>query len=532
MVDGVILRRSGGRLAVISFALLGLFVLKSILSTAGSYLFQWTGESIAADLRFKIYTRLHDCHLSSLLSEPIGESTSRLSNDVTSIRYAVTDSSASWVVALASLLGSLLAMLYINRILTAVIMVAIPFTGLIATAVSSRLQALGRRLQDAFARTVSIAEEALTAALIVKSFVREAFECARYRSAVQKYLDTARNNALMSSSFQEMIQLTCCAAMVLVFWFGGREALAGKLTPGDLVAFLFLSQNIADSVSVLSGVYTTLNRSVGAVERVSSVFIAPSENISRSKGEVLKDVQGQIIVENVTYSYNSAPILRNVYLSIMPGQVVAIVGRSGAGKSTLAKLLCRLYDVDDGRILLDGRDIRTLTLDFLRNQIAFVPQDGTLFTTTISENIKYGKLDATDQEVEDAARAANAEAFILNLPSGYKTIVDPHGSNLSGGERQRLAIARAFIKKCPVLLLDEPTSSMDSASEALIQKAIEKRMRGRTIITIAHRLATVRSADQIFVLDGGRIVERGCHESLMRGHGLYAELAYKQLVAD
>jgi ATP-binding cassette, subfamily B, bacterial MsbA len=530
LINGVILKHSGRQLAVISLTLLGLFALKSVLSTRAAYMFKWAGEKIAADLRLRIYAGLHRCHLSYLTTEPVGDLTSRLSSDVETVRGAIVDSSTSWVMALASFVGSVVAMLYISRNLALVVLIGMPLTGVVARATSLRLQNLSRQLQDTFARTTSIADEALGATIVVKSFVREGYEWIRYQSVMQKYLAAAKKQAITSAWFHETVLFTWYAATVAVFWVGGTEVLAGKLNAGDLIAFIYLADNITDNASTLSRVYTMLNRAVGATERILAILESPAEHSSESRSEFTPEIRGAITFENVSYRYGSAPVVRNINLSIEPRQIVAIVGRSGAGKSTLAKLLCRFYEINEGRIMLDGRDIRDLGRDFLRQQIAFVPQDVMLFQATIGENIRYGKLDATNQEVEDAAHAANAHVFIEKLPNRYDTVLSPLGSNLSGGEKQRLAIARAFIKNSPIIMLDEPTSSIDSASETLIQGAIEGRRRQSTIIVIAHRLATVRLADQIFVLEDGQIAEHGHHDALMRKNGFYSELALKQLL--
>jgi subfamily B ATP-binding cassette protein MsbA len=536
LVNGVTLHQSPQRLTAVAVILLILFLTKSVLSAWGSYLFQSIGESVAADLRSRIYERLQHCSLSYLLTEPVGNSTTKLSNDVDAVRRALTESSTSWAKAIVTFCGSLAAMLYLNRPLSAVVLVVMPIACTIAFVGSSPIQTLSRELQDLFASVTSIAEETLSVPMVVKSYVRETFEWLRYRVAVQEYLGRAKKMAITSSSVSEMTQFAFNAANVCIFWIGGREVLRHNASAGDLIAFLFLADNLCTSVFVIVGAYTALNRSVGAAQRITAVFDAPTDghSVSTSRPSAVEKsvLKGHIYVQNITYAYTNIPVIRNVSFSVEHGEVAAIVGRSGAGKSTLIKLLCGLYEVDEGLILLDGFDTRTFRMDFLRSQMALVPQDAVLFNTSIRENIRYGKLEATDADVEDAARAASAHNFIKKLPQGYDTRVGPQGSTLSGGEKQRVAIARAFLKNSPILLLDEPTSSMDSISESLIQETLGNWRRLKTIVIVAHRLSTVRLADQIFVLEDGELIERGRHENLMARGGFYKDLALRQLVVE
>jgi subfamily B ATP-binding cassette protein MsbA len=322
------------------------------------------------------------------------------------------------------------------------------------------------------------------------------------------------------------------AALVGIFWYGGIEVLAGRLTEGDLVAFIFYAFNIARSVSGMSQLYSTFNSAAGATERLFDLLdTAPALQDAPDAIE-LPPVDGRVRFEDVTFAYDEGrPVLKDINLDVAPGETVALVGPSGAGKSTLVSLIPRFYDPQQGRVTVDGHDLRRVTRQSLRDQIAAVSQEVHLFNATIRENIRYGRLDASDEAIEEAARAANAHDFIVDLPSGYDAEVGERGVKLSGGQRQRVAIARALLRDARLLLLDEATSSLDSASEALVQEALGRLVEGRTTFVIAHRLSTVQDADRLVVLDEGRIVQRGTHAELMQEGGLYRRLASYQFRA-
>jgi subfamily B ATP-binding cassette protein MsbA len=314
-----------------------------------------------------------------------------------------------------------------------------------------------------------------------------------------------------------------------IFWYGGLEVLAGRLTEGDLVAFIFYAFNIARSVGGMSQLYSTFNSAAGASERLFELLDTEPDLADAPTAAPLPPVDGHVVFEDVTFAYEEGrPVLHDISLDVAAGTTVALVGPSGAGKSTLVGLIPRFYDPQQGRITVDGHDLRTVTRASLREQIAAVAQEVHLFNTSIRENIRYGRLDADDAAVEAAARAANAHDFIVDLPDGYDAAVGERGVKLSGGQRQRVAIARALLRDARLLLLDEATSSLDSASEALVQEALERLMEGRTTFIIAHRLSTVQTADRIVVLDEGRVVQTGTHEALVQQDGLYRDLAAYQ----
>lgn len=529
LLDAVFTAGNRGLLDRLALGLLGLFVLQSALAFAGYYLLEWTGERVVADLRRRVYAHLHRLDLRFFAGQRTGDLTSRLTNDVGAVREAVTTALVEVLTQSLTLLGSVALMVALNWRLSLIIFVIVPFVTLAARYFGLRLRRLSRSVQDRLADTTAVAEEALSAVRIVKGFAREAFEVGRYGAAVEGLFATARRRVLLTSLFWSIVSLLFMGALVALFWFGGTEVLAGRLTAGDLVAFIFYAFNIARSVGGLSRLYATFNGAAGASERLFEL-LETTPDIDDAPGAVpLPPVRGAVAFERVTFAYEAGrPVLEDVTFAVAPGETVALVGPSGAGKTTLLNLIPRFYDPTAGRVCIDGHDLRAVQHASLRAQIAVVPQEVHLFAATIRENIRYGRLEATDAEVEAAAQAANAHDFIAALPGGYDAEVGERGVKLSGGQRQRVAIARAILRDAPILLLDEATSSLDSASEALVQEALERLMRHRTTFIIAHRLSTVQHADRIFVVEGGRIVQAGTHGVLMAQPGLYRTLAARQ----
>ena len=436
-----------------------------------------------------------------------------------------------------TLVGSAVLMVTLNWRLALGVVAVVPLVAFAARWVGVTIRNLSREIQDSLANTTAIAEEAIGAVRVVQAFGREPHETARYGVAVEALFEAARRRGLVQAVFWNVVAFLFLTSLVGVFWLGGREVLADRLTAGDLVAFIVYALNIARTVGGGSRLYTSFNSAAGASERLFELLDTAPE-IADAPGAVPlpAPVRGAVAFEHVSFGYGtptldgtlSAPVLHDVSFRVEPGETVALVGPSGAGKTTLLALLPRFYDPDAGTITLDGHDLRTLPVASVRAAVAVVAQDVQLFGASLADNIRYGRLDATDAEVEAAARAANAHDFIAALPDGYATPVGERGVKLSGGQRQRVAIARALLKNAPVLVLDEATSALDSASEAAVQDALALLMRGRTTVVVAHRLATVRDADRIVVLDAGRVVETGTHDALVARGGLYASLAARQ----
>jgi subfamily B ATP-binding cassette protein MsbA len=529
LVDAVFQDENRALLDTLALALVGLFLARSAAAFGGKYLLGWTGERVVADLRQEVYRHLHRQGLRFFEDRRTGDLTSRLTNDVGSVRSAVTDALPNLLTQSLSLVGSVALMVVLNWRLSLIIFLIVPAVTGLAVYFGRKIRALARDIQDRLADTTAVAEEALAAIRVVKAFARSDYEVTRYNNAVEELFGTARYRVLVSALFESGVGLLFFAALTAIFWYGGIEVLAGRLTEGDLVAFVFYAFNIARSVGSMSQLYSTFNSAAGATERLFALLDASPALQDAPDATALPPLEGRVRLQNVTFAYEEGrPVLHDLSMDVAPGEAVALVGPSGAGKSTLMSLLPRFYAPQSGRVFVDGHNLATVTRRSLRAQIALVSQEVQLFNTTIGDNIRYGRLDASDAAVKEAARAANAHGFIADLPAGYDTAVGERGVKLSGGQRQRVAIARALLRDARLLLLDEATSSLDSASEALVQEALERLMEGRTTFIIAHRLSTVQNADRLFVLDEGRIVQRGTHAELMQEEGLYRRLASYQ----
>jgi subfamily B ATP-binding cassette protein MsbA len=532
VVNTVVYHPDGRPLLWLVIGLLALFIARAVLSFAASYLQAWAGEKVTADLRIELFKHLQGLKLSYFTAQRVGDITSRLTNDIAVVRRAIMDAVGASFLQMARLCGSIVIMLALNWRLCLLVLAVMPVASILSKIFGLRLQALGRQLQDRLAYSTVVAEESFRSIYVVKGFAREPFEIERYQNSVTDTFASARHIAFLTSSFTSFVDMLFHFAIVAVFWFSASELLAGRVTAGDLLAFFLYAEQIAQGVSEMARIYSAFTIAAGAAERLFETFEIPPETSPDGLLALPTAVSGAITFENVFFQYEEQPVLQGISLSILPGETLAVVGPSGAGKSTFLSLISRFHDPTSGGILMDGIDLRRLNLRSVREQISIVPQDVVLFSGTVKENIRYGRLDASDEEIKAAAIAANAHEFILSLPQGYETQVGERGIKLSGGQRQRLSMARAFLRNAPVLLLDEPTSAIDAASEALVQQALERLTRNRTTIIVAHRLATVRNADRIIVLDRGEIVQEGTHSGLIQCPGLYRTLATHQFFID
>lgn len=533
LLDAVFQTADAELLNIIALVLLGLFIGQAFLSFGSTYWLEWVGERVVTDLRKRLYEHLHRLGFRYFSDKRLGEITSRLTNDVGSVRTALTNALPQTITVTFSLLGSIALMIMLNWRLSLIVFLTVPVVTLLTRYFGGKIRTLSRNIQDDLADSTAVAEDALGAIRIVKAFAREVYEVGRYSDTVEQLFQTSRRKILLTSLFWSGISVMFMTTLVIIFWYGGLEVLAGRLTTGDLVAFIFYAFAISRSISQMSRLYTDINTAVGASDRIFELLDEIPEIEDADDAVAIENVLGQVIFQDVWFAYDEGrPVLKDISLQVSAGETVAVVGPSGAGKTTLINLIPRFFDPQQGKILIDGMDIKSIQKHSLREQIAIVPQDVHLFGTSIKENILYGKLDATEDEIRQAAKDANALEFIDSIPKGINAKIGEKGVKLSGGQRQRLAIARALLKNPGILLLDEATSSLDSESEAQVQEALERLMKNRTTFIIAHRLSTVQHADRIVVIDSGNIVQQGRHSELLAKGGLYKQLYQIQFRED
>lgn len=533
LLDAVFQTADAELLNIIALVLLGLFIGQAFLSFGSTYWLEWVGERVVTDLRKRLYEHLHRLGFRYFSDKRLGEITSRLTNDVGSVRTALTNALPQTITVTFSLLGSIALMIMLNWRLSLIVFFTVPVVTILTRYFGGKIRNLSRNIQDDLADSTAVAEDALGAIRIVKAFAREVYEVGRYSDTVEQLFQTSRRKILLTSLFWSGISVMFMTTLVIIFWYGGLEVLAGRLTTGDLVAFIFYAFAISRSISQMSRLYTDINTAVGASDRIFELLDEVPEIEDADDAVAIENVHGEVIFQDVWFAYDEGrPVLKDISLEVSAGETIAVVGPSGAGKTTLINLIPRFFDPQQGKILIDGMDIKFIQKQSLREQIAIVPQDVHLFGTSIKENIRYGKLDASENEIMQAAEDANAMEFIRQVPEGLNAKVGEKGVKLSGGQRQRLAIARALLKNPGILLLDEATSSLDSESEAQVQDALERLMKNRTTFIIAHRLSTVQHADRIVVIDSGSIVQQGKHSELLAKGGLYKQLYEMQFRED
>lgn len=520
----------------ITFALIGILFVQSIFSFFRVYFFARVSERSMAGLRLALYRKFMSLPLTFYDSRRTGELISRITSDVSLLQDTFSITLAEFFRQITTLLFGTLIIFYFTPRLSVFMLATFPLLILVAMLFGKFIRKLSKKTQDELAAANIIVEETLQSIHTVKAFTSELFEVGRYRGSINKVIGVALRAASYRGAFISFVIFALFGGIVAVMWYGATLVQEGNMTVGDLLSFVIYTAFIGGSMAGLGDLYGQIQKAIGSSERVLEIIAQASEmDLEAMEAENLS-LLGDITFKSVAFSYptrHDVPVLKNVSFKVGQGEKVALVGHSGAGKSTIIQLLMRFYQVDAGSIEVDGKNIEHYSLHAYRRHIGIVPQEVILFGGTIKENIAYGKPEATEAEIREAAKKANALQFIETFPDGLHTLVGERGIKLSGGQRQRIAIARAILKDPTILILDEATSSLDAESEMLVQQALDELMKNRTTIVIAHRLATIRKVDRIYVVSDGRITESGTHEVLLhKANGTYKNLVKLQLQED
>jgi len=531
-LDEIFINKNGKMLVWIPTFVVILYLLKGLCNYGQTILMSFIGQRIIADLRNSLYWQIQRQSLAFFTKHPTGMLMSRITNDVSYIQGAVSEAVTSLLRDSSTLIFLVFVVFYRDWQLAIIGMLVFPVTIFPIAKFGEKMRQVATRTQATMGSLSALLQETIAGTRIVKAFGREDYENQRFAQKNEHLFKLTLKTVAVSALSSPFMEFLGGIGIGAILFYGGSHVIEGKSTPGTFFSFLTAIIMLYEPIKRLTNVNNTIQQGIAGAERVFSIIDLAPEIMNKAGAVVLPKITTGIEINNVTFCYETAPVLKNINLKIRSGEVIAFAGMSGGGKTTLVNLIPRFYDVTEGQILIDGHDVRDVTIESLREQIAIVTQQTILFNDSVRSNIAYGDIDKSEEDIIRAAETANAHNFIMQLPLGYDTVIGEQGMMLSGGEKQRISIARALLKDAPILILDEATSSLDTESEIEVQEALENLMKGRTTLVIAHRLSTIRNADRIVVIVSGEIVEEGTHEELLLKKGEYHKLYNMQFRED